>query len=118
MSSEVEVDRAKISLLDGSNYQIWAMKMSRTLKAKELWKIVKGEEQRPYVPTKGATNAQLKAQSEWDKRDVKATAIISNAVADSQGQHLLECTTAQSHWEKLCKMSEGSCKSRQQIEWL
>ena len=101
MLSEVEVDRVKISLLHVSNYQIWAMKVSRTFKAKELWKIVKGKEQRTDVPTGGATNEQLKAQSEWDKRDLKATAIISNAVADSQGLHLIECTTTQSHWEKL-----------------
>ena len=86
--------------------------MSRMLKANELWKIVKGKEQRPDMPTEGATNAQLKAQSEWDKRDAKATSIISNAVVDSQGQHYLSAPQL-NLIGRSCKMF--SCKSRQQI---
>ena len=62
--------------------------MSRTLKAKELWKILKGDEKRLEVPIEGATDVHIKALFDRNRRHAKAIALISNVVADSQGQHV------------------------------
>ena len=84
--------------LDGKSYPIWKFKMKNLLKLKDLWEIVEGKDEKPYVmkpvmvpdmtPQEKRTEderyvEELEVQATFDKRAQKALCYINMNVKDN-----------------------------------
>ncbi|KAL7291819.1 hypothetical protein TKK_0014600 [Trichogramma kaykai] len=76
-----------INKFEGSNFQIWKFQVTNVLISLGIKGIVYGTEVRP--DEKEAAKA-----AEWDMKNGKAMAIISDHMSNEQLKTMLTCTTA------------------------
>uniref|UniRef100_A0A5S6Q1Q5 DUF4219 domain-containing protein n=1 Tax=Trichuris muris TaxID=70415 RepID=A0A5S6Q1Q5_TRIMR len=90
-------DQAKflITKLNGSNYQIWKLKVKVLLMKYGLWDVV--NHVKPEPTPQG-----------WYQRECKAIAAICLTVEDDQLLHLTQLETAREMWQALQRLHERS----------
>ena len=85
----------KVELLQGSaNYRTWKFSMKMVLQARDLWKVVSGEEVKPDAEKLGQA---------WEKKARKTLATIALALSAAEKEHIIECTTPKAAWDVLEK---------------
>uniref|UniRef100_A0A5S6QLX5 CCHC-type domain-containing protein n=1 Tax=Trichuris muris TaxID=70415 RepID=A0A5S6QLX5_TRIMR len=84
-----------ITKLNGSNYQIWKLKMKVLLMKDGLWDVV--NHVKPEPTPQG-----------WYQRECKAIAAICLTVEDDQLLHLMQHETAREMWQALQRLHERS----------
>ncbi len=53
------------------------------------------------------TDAEIKAQTTWDKGDTKTRCRIELAISDAEMVHIMGARTAREMWEQLCTVKES-----------
>jgi len=76
--------------------------MRMVLLTNDLWGVVDGSEIKPSGD----------GVSEWEKKNQKALAYISLALAPIEQHHILDCTTAKAAWDVFEKLYEGKGRNR------
>ena len=122
VDSKVDFVLPESGKLDGKNYPIWKFKMKNLLKLKDLWEIVEGKDERPYVmkpvtvpdmtpQEKRAEDeryvAELEVQATFDKRAQKALCYINMNVKDSIIPQISGATTPNEAWTILQTLFES-----------
>ncbi|XP_034699357.1 uncharacterized protein LOC117924749 [Vitis riparia] len=94
------------SILDGDNYETWAVRMTVHLQALDVWEAV---EENYKVPPLGAnpTVAQTKLYKERKTRKAKAKACLSAIVSPSILIKIMKIDSAAEIWEYLKKEYKG-----------
>ena len=108
--------------LDGKNYPIWKFKMKNLLKLKDLWEIVEGKDETPYVmkpitvpditPQEKRTEderyvEELEVQAIFDKRAQEALCYINMNVKDSIICQISGATSPNEAWTILQTLFES-----------
>ena len=95
---------AHVPILDGANYQVWAVKMTAFLRSQGLWNIVRSIESNPpeldpavYKPVDIAI--RNKERLEWSNRDDQALGAISLRLSPNLMNHI--GTTSYRTWKNL-----------------
>ncbi|XP_020243630.1 uncharacterized protein LOC109821884 [Asparagus officinalis] len=87
-------------ILNGDNYQSWAIKMKSHLKVLSLWEVVEGD----YEPTplpQNPTVKQIKKHDEEKAKKPKALSCIHSAVSDGIFTSIMTCESPKEAWEML-----------------
>ncbi|RVX17235.1 Retrovirus-related Pol polyprotein from transposon RE1 [Vitis vinifera] len=94
------------SILDGDNYETWAVRMTVHLQALDVWEAV---EENYEVPPLGAnpTVAQMKLHKERRTRKAKAKACLFAAVSPSIFIKIMKIDSAAEIWEYLKEEYKG-----------
>ncbi|RVW99707.1 Retrovirus-related Pol polyprotein from transposon TNT 1-94 [Vitis vinifera] len=95
-----------LSILDGDNYETWAVRMTVHLQALDVWEAV---EENYEVPPLGAnpTVAQMKLHKERRTRKAKAKACLFAAVSPSIFIKIMKIDSAAEIWEYLKEEYKG-----------
>ncbi|XP_073138739.1 uncharacterized protein [Henckelia pumila] len=107
MNSENSFTTIPPHVFDGTNYQVWAVRMEAYLDANDLWKAVEREYDVSDLP-ENPTMAQIKNQKEKKQRKSKAKAILFTAVSSFVFTRIMTLKTAKEIWDFLKKEYEGS----------
>ena len=102
---------SKSPIFTGTNYGVWAVKMTTYLRVFDLWEIVENNKQ-PNPLTANPTIAQIKFFNEEKAKGYKALTCIHNAVSEEIFTRIMTCETAKEAWDKLKAEFLGDEKSR------
>ena len=82
MSSEASSNAIPPPMFDGTNYQVWAVRMEVYLDANDQWEAVENEYEVPLLPD-NPTMAQIKNHKEMRQRKSKAKASLFAVVSST-----------------------------------
>ncbi|XP_042041371.1 uncharacterized protein LOC121786822 [Salvia splendens] len=94
-------------ILDGSNYQIWQIRMQAFLEGADLWEAVEVDYEVPPLGD-NPTVTQIKANKERVIRKAKARSSLYAAVTPIIFNRIMHLDSAMSIWEFLKKKYEGN----------
>ncbi|KAG6382357.1 hypothetical protein SASPL_157974 [Salvia splendens] len=94
-------------ILDGSNYQIWQIRMQAFLEGADLWEAVENDYEVPPLGD-NPTVAQIRANKERVTRKAKARSSLYAAVTPIIFNRIMHLDSAMSIWEFLKKEYEGN----------
>lgn len=106
MSSEASSNAIAPPVFDGTNYQVWAVRMEAYLDANDQWEAVENTYEVPPLPD-NPTMAQIKIHKEMRQRKSKAKASLFAAVSSSIFTRIMTLKTAKGIWDFL-KEYEGN----------
>lgn len=89
-------------VFNGSNYQLWAVRMEAYLEALDLWE----DYEIPVLPN-NPTMAQIKMQKEKKTKKAKAKACLFAAVSTTIFTRIMSLKSAKDIWDYLKKEYEG-----------
>ncbi|XP_020254308.1 uncharacterized protein LOC109831391 [Asparagus officinalis] len=98
-------------ILNGDNYQSWAIKMKSHLKALSLWEVVESD----YEPTplpQNPTLKQIKTHDEEKAKKPKALSCIHSAMSDGIFTSIMTCESPKEAWEMLKEEFEGNDQTK------
>ena len=98
-------------VFDGTNYQVWAVRMEAYLDANDLWEAVEQVYEIPPLPHNPSL-AQIKNQKERKQRKSKARASLFAAVSSTIFTRIMTKKTAQEIWDFLKQEYEGNERVR------
>ncbi|KAJ8641623.1 hypothetical protein MRB53_018317 [Persea americana] len=107
MSSEASSNAIAPPVFDGTNYQVWAVRMEAYLDANDQWEAVENAYEVPPLPD-NPTMAQMKNHKEMRQRKSKAKASLFAAVSSSIFTRVMTLKTAKEIWNFLKKEYEGN----------
>ena len=107
MSSEASSNAIAPPVFDGTNYQVWAVRMEAYLDANDQWEAVENAYEVPPLPN-NPTMAQIKNHKEMRQRKSKAKASLFAAVSSSIFTRVMTLKTAKEIWNFLKKEYEGN----------
>lgn len=93
-------------VFNGSNYQLWAVRMEAYLEALDLWEAVEEDYEIPVLPN-NPTMAQIKMQKEKKTKKAKAKACLFAAVSTTIFTRIMSLKSAKEIWDYLKKEYEG-----------
>lgn len=105
MEAEASLSAIAPTAFDGSNYQIWAVRMETYLEALDLWEAVEEDYEIPALPN-NPTMAQIKAQKEKKTKKAKAKACLFAAVSSTIFTRIMSFKSAKEIWDFLKKEYE------------
>ena len=111
MNSEASFNAIAPPVFDGTNYQVWAVRMEAYLDANDLWEAVEQVYEVPPLPD-NPTVAQIKNQKERKQRKSKARASLFAAVSFTIFIRIMTKKTAQEIWDFLKQEYEGNERVR------
>ena len=94
MNSEVSFTAIAPPVFDGTNYQVWAVRMEAYLDANDLWEAVEQVYEVPPLPD-NPTVAQIKNQKERKQRKSKARASLFVVVSSTIFTRIMTKKTTQ-----------------------
>ena len=98
-AAHVYKPRYVIEKLNGTNYQVWKLRMELYLKQMQLWDIISGDEPQPVIPSeKAPQDAYATALKEWKIKDINAQTELIGHCADRQVQMVRNMSTARAIW--------------------
>ncbi|XP_052198347.1 uncharacterized protein LOC127805636 [Diospyros lotus] len=109
MESETPFTAIAPPVFDGTNYQMWAVKMEAYLEANDLWEAVEVDYAIPTL-LENPTLAQLKNHKEKKLRKSKARSVLFKAVSTVIFNRIMTSKTAKAIWDFLKEEYEGSEK--------
>jgi hypothetical protein len=83
---------------DGGNFQLWKFKMRMMLSKHGLWKFVNGS---------ATLLREEVATTDYNKKEMKAFALLCEHLTDAQLAHIQYCDNVKSVWEALCGVHEA-----------
>jgi hypothetical protein len=107
MSSEASVNVMAPPMFDGTNYQVWVVRMEAYLNADDQWEAVENTYEVPPL-IDNPTIAQMKNYKESKQRKSKAKASLFAAVSFSIFTRIMTLKTANEIWNFLKKEYEGN----------
>lgn len=93
MSSEASSNAIAPPVFDGTNYQVWVVRMEAYLDANDQWEAVVNEYEVPPLPD-NPTMAQMKNHKEMKQRKSKAKASLSAVVSSTIFTRIMTLKTA------------------------
>lgn len=75
METEASLSGIAPTVFDGSNYQLWAVRMEAYLEALDLWEAVEEDYEIPVLPN-NPTMAQIKMQKEKKDKEGKGKGLL------------------------------------------
>ena len=96
-----------LPILNGKNYQMWAIKMKAHFKALSLWEVVEREAD-PTPLVQNPTLAQIKKYEEDLAKKPKALTYIHAAVSEVIFTRIMAYESPKEAWDKLKEEFEGS----------
>lgn len=109
MDSEASFNPIAPPVFDGTNYQMWAIRMEAYLDGNDLWEAVKDDYEVPPLPN-NPTVAQIKNHKERKQRKSKARAHLYAAVSSTIFTRIMTLKTANEIWNFLKEEYEGNEK--------
>jgi transposase InsO family protein len=106
METEASLSGIAPTVFDGSNYQLWAVRMEAYLEALDLWEAVEEDYEIPVLPN-NPTMAQIKMQKEKKTKKAKAKACLFAAVSTTIFTRIMSLKSAKEIWDYLKKEYEG-----------
>ena len=94
MSSKITFVFERIESLNETNYRSWSFSLKMLFIAKDLWKVIDSELERPDDERKSK-------QSKWNKKNKSVFATIALAIKPSEQEHIHNCKTAKKAWHHL-----------------
>ena len=101
-----------LPVLNGENYQMWAIKMKTHFKALSLWEVVEREAD-PTPLVQNPTLAQIKKYEEDLAKKPKALTYINAAVSELIFTIIMAYESPKEAWDKLKEEFQCSDKTRQ-----
>lgn len=95
-SSSSASDFKEKDRFDGTNYTVWALRMSASLKSKELWDVVSGTLAKP-----ADLAADPVATALWVKANNQAIHVILGGISSDWMENITQNLTAKELWEEL-----------------
>ena len=111
MNSEVSFTAIAPPVFDGTNYQVWAIRMEAYLDANDLWEAVEQVYEIPPLPHNPSL-AQIKNQKERKQRKSKARASLFAVVSSTIFTRIMTKKTVQEIWDFLKQEYEGNERVR------
>ena len=97
-----------MELLKAHNWMPWKRRMLAVIMDLGLEQYVAEDAKRPGSAKAGEpTDAEIKAQTAWDKGDAKTRCRIELAISDAEMVHIMGARTAREMWEQLCTVKES-----------
>ena len=109
MNSETSFTAIAPPVFDGTNYQMWAVRMEAYLDANDLWEAVEQEYEVPLLPD-NPTLAQIKNQKERKQRKSKARAVLFAGVSPTIFTRIMTLKTAKEIWDFLKQEYDGDAR--------
>ena len=109
MNSEGSFTAIAPPIFDGTNYQVWAIRMEAYLDANDLWEAVEQVYEVPILP-ENPTVAQIKNHKERKQRKSKARATLFAAVSPTIFTRIMTLKTTKEIWDFLKQEYEGNEK--------
>ena len=108
MSDEQTFGSYRMELLKAHNWMPWKRRMLAVIMDLGLEQYVAEDAKRPGSAKAGEpTDAEIKAQTAWDKGDAKTRCRIELAISDAEMVHIMGARTAREMWEQLCTVKES-----------
>nr|XP_048332975.1 uncharacterized protein LOC125423310 [Ziziphus jujuba var. spinosa] len=111
MDSEVSFTAIAPPVFDGTNYQMWAVRMVAYLHANDLWEAVEQVYEATPLPN-NPTVAQIRTQKERKQRKSKAKASLFTAISPTIFTGIMTLKTANEIWDFLKQEYEGNERVR------
>ncbi|CAL5436624.1 unnamed protein product [Camellia sinensis] len=109
MNSENSFTAITPPVFDGTNYQVWAVRMEAYLDANDLWEAAEQVYEVPPLPD-NPTLAQIKNQKEMKQRKSKARATLFAAVSSTIFTRIMTLKTTKEIWDFLKQEYEGNAR--------
>ena len=105
----MNVNYARIELLNKKNYDTWKLQMQAVLVKNDLWEYVNGTKTKPDL---GAENANAVAVREWEKNDQKAISDMILSISPSELKQVKNCDTSHAMWTRLKEIYQSQGPAR------
>ena len=107
MSTDSPLNVMAPPMFDGTNYQVWVVRMETYLDANDQWEAIADTYEVPPL-LDNPTIAQIKNNKEKSQRKSKAKASLFVAVSSSIFTRIMTLKTANEIWDFLKKEYEGN----------
>ena len=106
MEAEASFSAIALTVFDGNNYQLWAVRMETYLEALDLWEAVE-EDYEIHALQNNPTMAQIKAHKEKKTKKSRAKACLFAAVLSTIFTRIMSLKSAKAIWDYLKSEYEG-----------
>ena len=106
MEGEANFSAIAPTTFDGTNYQMWVVRMETHLEALDLWEVVEEDYEVPALP-KNPTMAQMKVHKKRRTRKSKAKACLFAAVSPTIFTRIMSLKSTKEIWDYLKKEYVG-----------
>ena len=106
MEGEAKLIAIAPSTFDGTNYQMWAVRMETYLEVLDLWETIEEDYEVPTLPT-NPTMAQMKVHKERKTMKSKAKACLFAVVTPTIFIGIMSLNSTKEIWDYLKKQYAG-----------